>query len=389
MPTIKKRLPSMSFGGFFVSSSFFCKGCVIGSDGNYAIVYKACRLFIHEIKDNKLIKTLKLPVSFFKRQLARIHVLERALHITPRNGIFADGEFVFAFSGAVYSLSLQSFVISSELILRDEMNSPLSFCKVSDSKNHQDKIFFGEYFENTKHEPVRIFLRSNRKWSVAYTFPSGEIKHIHSISYIEKSHCFLIATGDSQSESSIYITYDDFSSVQVFLGHSERYRTCSLVDKNNFLYFCGDSTTIPNFLCKVDTNDLREVANVAQLPGPVIYSLSLPVHDLYFFSTTVEPAVCSSRFKYFLSFRLAASIENNYSHFFVFDETGKTQELCSFKKDAFAPGLFGFGAIKICKCDQNSFFLSFQGITKRDNRSFILKVSKKENRHETTVHANK
>src|ERR1700690_1395932 len=67
------------------------------------------------------------------------------------------------------------------------------------------KIYWGEYFDNRERAEVHIYSSQDHghTWQVAYTFPTGAVRHVHNIVYDRWANCLWILTGDNGAECKV------------------------------------------------------------------------------------------------------------------------------------------------------------------------------------------
>ncbi len=96
------------------------------------------------------------------------------------------------------------------------------------STNPTGHMFWGEYFDNPRRDEVYIYVSTDRgaHWDVAYTFPKGDIRHVHNIVYDEWEACFWVLTGDDGPECRILRASCDFKNVEVILSGNQQVRSC-------------------------------------------------------------------------------------------------------------------------------------------------------------------
>ena len=141
---------------------------------------------------------------------------------------------------------------------------PLNFCMTESGKT-----FFGEYFSNYGRNPVRIYGTSDGyNWDVAYEFAPRSVRHIHGLFWDPYRQGIWILTGDSDTESAIWFTYDEFESVQYRIGGSQHYRAVSVGIEEDRIWIPMDSPTEQNFLHVLNLGTL-EINRVASLPSSV------------------------------------------------------------------------------------------------------------------------
>lgn len=203
-------------------------------------------------------------------------------------------------------------------------SKPLNICITPSGK-----LFFGEYFQNMDKQAVNIYCSEDnaQTWHVVYTFPEGNINHIHGLFFDNYTNRIWVATGDRENECIIGCTEDEFKTfVEVFRGDQE-YRTCQLFFYKDFIVFGTDTQYEQNVLKKFDRQTL-EIAELQQVQGSVIKGGQ--VGDVAFISTTVEPSEVN---------------KDKYAHLWVTKDGLHWEERYKAKKD-WLPSIFQFGTFE-------------------------------------------
>ena len=218
-------------------------------------------------------------------------------------------------------------------------SKPLNIC-VAPSGN----LYFGEYFQNMDKQAVNIYCSEDnaQTWHIAYTFPVGNINHIHGLFFDKYTNRIWVVTGDREKECIIGYTEDEFNSfVEVFRGGQE-YRTCQLFFYNDFIVFGTDTQYQQNVLKKFDRETL-EITELQNVQGSVIKGGQ--VGDVAFISTTVEPSDVN---------------KDKWAHLWVTKDGLQWEERYKAKKD-WLPSIFQFGTFE---------FPQYYGIDKLDRLYF-------------------
>ena len=204
-------------------------------------------------------------------------------------------------------------------------SKPLNLC-ISPSK----KIFFGEYFQNLDKQAVNIYGSEDNglSWHIVYTFPEGNINHIHGLFYDKYTNRIWVATGDRENECIIGYTEDEFKTfVEVFRGGQE-YRTCQLFFYKDFIVFGTDTQYQQNVINMFDRKTL-EIIELQKVQGSVIKGGQ--VGDVAFISTTVEPSKVNT---------------DKWAHLWVTKDGIHWEERYKAKKDWLPATLFQFGTFE-------------------------------------------
>ena len=153
--------------------------------------------------------------------------------------------------------------------------------------------YWGEYFDNPSRDEVHIYgsgdaveSSAGRRWSVAYTFPKGAIRHVHNIVYDRWGDCLWILTGDYGPECRILRASRDFGRVDIVLQGHQQARAVAAVPTEDGLYFSSDTPLESNHIYRIDRQG--QLAQLAPVDSSSIYGCR--VADYIFFSTMVEPS---------------------------------------------------------------------------------------------------
>lgn len=219
-------------------------------------------------------------------------------------------------------------------------SKPLNIC-IAPSGN----LYFGEYFQNMGKLAVNIYSSEDngQSWQIVYSFPEGNINHIHGLFFDKYTNRIWMATGDRENECIIGYTDDEFKTfVEVFRGGQE-YRTCQLFFYKDFVVFGTDTQYQQNVIKKFDRESLK-ISELQEVQGSVIKGGQ--VGDVAFISTTVEPSKVNT---------------DKYAHLWVTKDGLHWEERYKAKKDWLPATLFQFGTFE---------FPQYYGIEKLDRLYF-------------------
>lgn len=199
---------------------------------------------------------------------------------------------------------------------------PLNICEDKDGS-----LYFGEYFQNMEKQSVHIYGSHDKgkTWEIVYTFPEGNINHVHGIFFDPYTNRMWYATGDRENECIVGYTEDGFKTVmEVFRGGQE-YRTCVLFFYKDFIVFGTDSQYQVNELKKFDRKTL-EITHLQDVQGPIIRGSQ--IGDISMISTDVEPSDVN---------------KDPNAYVWISKDGVHWEELCHAKKDILPAMLFQFG----------------------------------------------
>lgn len=234
-------------------------------------------------------------------------------------------------------------------------SKPLNLCFTEED----GMVYFGEYFQNTEKDKVDIYVSKDncKTWNVVYTFPAGNINHIHGIFADPYTNCIWVVTGDRENECIIGWTNDGFKSLhEVFRGGQE-YRNCHLFFYKDYIVYATDSQYIENKICCIDRETLK-ITTLQKIQGSVIKGGQYG--DLAYFSTTVEPSKVN---------------QDKYSHVWVSYNGLEWNECFKGMKDYY-PFLFQYATFEFPQYHKMNDKLYFTGRAVRgcDAKTIVIQI---------------
>lgn len=218
-------------------------------------------------------------------------------------------------------------------------SKPLNLCIT-----RNEHIFFGEYFQNMEKLAVNVYgsMDSGRTWKVVYTFPAGNINHVHGLFLDPYTDRIWVLTGDRENECIIGWTDDEFKTLHEELRGGQECRSCQLFFYKDFIVYATDSQYIENEIRKIDRKTL-EIKTLAKIQGSAIKGGQCD--EVSFLSTTVEPS--------------EVNLEKA-SHVWVSKDGEHWQDVFSAKKDCW-PAILQYGTIEFPGYKEISDELFFSG----------------------------
>lgn len=224
-------------------------------------------------------------------------------------------------------------------------------------------IYFGEYFMNPSRGPVRIWRVAPDLTSgeVAYTFPAGQIRHIHGIypdPYDPGS--MWVASGDYQGENYLWRTQDGFSTLERYGDGEQIWRAVRLFFTPDHICWLTDSQLETNHACRMNRRDGQlEIGD--SLGAPAWYGAT--TNDGWHLAfTTVEPGPAVTR---------------GDSALLASRDAFTWKEITSWDKDAWRPmKVFKYGVISCPSGSMSSqaLYLSGEGLRGLDGASLQARL---------------
>ena len=152
----------------------------------------------------------------------------------------------------------------------------------------EEKIYFGEYFGNNDRQSVVIYESKDLKdWKKAWEFPAGSIRHVHGLKYDSFRKGIWVLTGDSNQESGLWFTSDEFKTLDKVAGGDQRTRAVEVTPIEKGLIVPMDSPLEQNYI-NLFIPETRTFHQLASIPGSAFHSTF--INGVYLVSTVTEPS---------------------------------------------------------------------------------------------------
>ena len=341
---------------------------------NKILIYKGTCFIEYDLVSNTSETILNFKSSKLNFFLSKFSIFTRILRLNIRCGLkISDHVIVFYKGSKIYELNKNSKTISNGYSIIDG-SRPFSFTKISNLKNFDDGVYFGSYIHNPNKNPVSIYKRIKEDiWDVVYTFPAGEIEHIHNIIVDPHKNLVYVLTGDFKNASAIWIAKNNFTEIIPILRGKQIYRGCvGSVSSKGLLY--ATDTPFENNSIRLLTlvNDNWISKKIHHINGPSIYGCKW--RDDTVFSTSVESdgfAKPSLIYKLFGSKR-GKGIKENYCIIYKGNIERGFKEIYRVKKDSLPFYLFQFGVLIFPSGINNSFFLPIYHIATKSSLNMLI-----------------
>jgi hypothetical protein len=144
------------------------------------------------------------------------------------------------------------------------------------TRDREGAIYFGEYTTEPKAHPVCIWKSSDegRTWHKAFEFPTGAVRHIHTIQLDPYRGGLWLGTGDRNEECYVGVSDDGAASFR-WLGHgAQTCRTCGFVFFPGVVMWGMDADHKPNRVIRLH-RESGTIDEHAALPGVTFYHRKL------------------------------------------------------------------------------------------------------------------
>lgn len=345
----------------------YCKGKLLCAIGEYLLSYRRGALLLSKKETpNWIIKETKIGGFLSKFELS-----SRLLRLEPRCAApIDDSRIIISHNGRILIYNIHTNEIFVDHEYERGMKNPLFFCVTEGQA--ENTIYYGEYIHNTEHGPVAVYKREKEKWEKVYEFPANTVTHIHGIIHDKYRNQFIILTGDSDSESGIWLADQSFNSVTPILKGNQQYRACVAFPRPDGLVYATDTPLEANALyyVKYDIADDNKIKKLCEIPGSCIYGTNVNGKD--YISTTVEPDSSLAGWKYRLTYRLGKGIKDRFSYIFQITDDGVIHEKVRVKKDWLPIWLFQFGNFLFPYNDGNDVYYTTQSLKDGHGKTFKL-----------------
>lgn len=291
-----------------------------------------------------------IPMSLAQKAACRIRLLERLERLEPRFAIPCDNNqaFLVSWNGCLLKINFDSNEMKTIFRYRQGMRNPLSIAEIKGIPGFLDGYVFGDYWGNPSHDKALIYRVRNDMCETVFSFEPRSILHIHGCVPDPKHSRVLILTGDSDTESGIWQTKDDFSNVTPLLVGNQQYRTCAVFPVDDGIIYATDTPLENNGIYHYSESH-RKITKLFDMPGPCIYSTTIEKdknHIKYVFATSVEPDCNLPYWKYCFTYKLGAGVKDRMCYIVVgAPETGFEAKI-TLEKDIWPMLLFQFGNVQ-------------------------------------------
>lgn len=226
------------------------------------------------------------PIAFSRQLISRARLGQRLFRCMFTNVIPLDGETLFM------SFDKQVGIFAKGRYHLIEKVSPYRIIRGGAASDGSGHVYWGEYHSNDERQPVKIYRygKGDVHADVVWTFPRGEIRHVHGVYFDPFTGHLWVTTGDRSDECKIAITDDGFRSLHTIGGGDESWRAVSLLFTEQAIFYASDAEYVPNHIYRIDRRTIHRHL-VGDTDGPVYYSQS--IGDDLLFAVTAE--LCPSQ----------------------------------------------------------------------------------------------
>ncbi|WP_299873348.1 hypothetical protein [uncultured Cocleimonas sp.] len=232
---------------------------------------KGPKIYFYDFLTDKINYLGTVPVSFKHRILSNSSIISRLLRLKIYNIVpISENELFVCFNKWQFVLS------DGKWSMIKGVDRPFKILRGGVAKTLKSTLYFGEYISNPERKEMRVYkLKSGSKVAtVAYTFDSNEIRHIHGVHYDSFDNSIWVLTGDIGTECLIGRTYNDFSSFEIIGRGDETWRAITPCFTKNNIYYAMDAEFVQNHVLKIERDSLARTI-IGNVNGPSYYSATL------------------------------------------------------------------------------------------------------------------
>lgn len=303
-----------------------------------------------------------LPLSLKERLFGLFRITRRLFRLDMCNVFLSNSNLIIIRNSIVYHYNLNDAQLTIVLKLEQSRN----ILHQSMCKTFQGDLYFGEYSMNPKRDPVNVYRSQDngKSWSIIYTFPAGQIRHVHGCYFDKFSNKIWTLTGDFEGENKIQCSDLNFEEIETYGDGSQSYRAVSLFFTKSEVHWIMDSPLEKSYHFSLNRNT-KEVKRLDYFNGPIWYLKELD-DGYYLAGSSVE---------------IGDGVLTNKACLYISKDLKKWEVISEFSKDKWPMPYFKWGVIAFSNGHQSSegFSLHFEGLKKLDGKAYICSISENNN----------
>ncbi len=157
------------------------------------------------------------------------------------------------------------------------------------SKDGQGRIVWGEYGSNPQRHEMHLYASDDggRSFSVCYTFPAGEIRHVHGVTYDPYIDRFWVFVGDYEQEPGIGVLDRSLNKIDWIARGKQEHRVVQAIIGPETLVYGTDSDVERNAILRMDKKS-GKLTRLREVEGSSLYATVFG--GVAVVSTCVEPS---------------------------------------------------------------------------------------------------
>jgi hypothetical protein len=344
--------------------------------GDTLLTFHLGCIFAVDLTSGKQKCMLHLPEKRADWFFERSRLYERLTRREIRAAVKLDDRcLIYVYNKRIYCLNVSTGENREEVCLRPRTSAPYYFCRIRGIKGFSDGVVFGDYAANhDRSEPIRIYRRplTAERWDCIYEFSAGSVRHIHGIVSDPEHGCVYILTGDRDGESGIWITKNDFQTVEPYLVGNQQNRAVHLFLCGERLVYATDTPNETNYIYSLaEKNGIVSAEIIQKINGSCIYASESS--NAIFFSSTVEPDERVRGWRSWFNYMLGPGILSRDVYLYrVRKNDLHVDVIASFKKDCFPYKLFQYGQCAMIYDEKRKQLLVYPIAVKKYDGSLLI-----------------
>lgn len=336
------------------------KGKILYAEAN-GIMYMSRnqKIFKRTSEDNSWKKICVLPSKFVRKISAITRLSSRLFRNEIRAFVpFSDLEYCAINRDAVFYIGDSGKkIIRSRFHVKGPKVEPAINLEIGPNK----EVLFGEYFNNSERRSVRILVSRDRgkNFEVAYTFPEGEVRHIHNIIWDRFEKHYWVLVGDHKEEPGVMALSEDFELIDWLAKGNQKFRAVHAFVEKDSLIYSMDTEMEDNFIVSLSKRS-GKIQVLEAVDGSCLHKTRSK--DFYVVSTCIEPLDDPD------------NSQQTRSSIWISKDTKKWQKIISFDKDRWDSRYFQFGTIVLPQgqLKDNILYFSGQALRRIDNQIYKI-----------------
>ena len=177
--------------------------------------------------------------------LRRSKTLLRLFRLIPKGNCYSRNKYIiFSMCKQLYIVDVQLRELCACFPVREHFSNPANI--IPDNSSTDYIAYYGDYGNNQELESVNIYgITGKFEKKVLYTFPQGEIRHIHNIIPDTENGGYYVFTGDHGKGAGIYWFDEKFQQKTEIMSGNQKYRAVQGYVLNQRLYYATDAVMEP------------------------------------------------------------------------------------------------------------------------------------------------
>lgn len=151
-------------------------------------------------------------------------------------------------------------------------------------------LYYGDYHGNPQRDPVVVWKSTDggSHWVPVWRFEAT--RHVHGVFVDPFTGWIWVTTGDDDHECNIWVTRDDFGTLELVAGGTQQTRVVQLLFTEGYVYFGSDAPKEHNFIYRM-ARWSSAIECLQRVDGPVFSGTICG--NVLLFATVCEPSLAN------------------------------------------------------------------------------------------------